>query len=120
MGSFVVSRRTVGFGPHYEVVGDDGSQAIVRGRILAVTPRLTMTAGPDGPELASLTGGFLKTRFECTVNGRILATIARRTGREGLRVTVADPMPWQAAVMVAVAVDQTILSDAEISAKLDI
>jgi uncharacterized protein YxjI len=164
MRTYEVTRRILSFGPQYDVTGDDGTRAVVRGKILAVTPKLTMTAGEDGGvELAKMEGNFLKTKFECSVGGQVLATLAFKviaikksftvtfggrdlkvegditafdfllrdqqgatlmaiskqlSLRDKFQVTVNDPMPWQVAVMAAVAVDQKYFSDAEIAAAL--
>jgi hypothetical protein len=163
MNTFEVTRKIISLGPQYDVVGADGTRALVRGKIIAVTPKLTMTAAGDGPELAVLTGNFLKTKFECTVGGQVLASLAFKmisikksftltfggqdlkvegdimafdfhlrdaqgvtlmslskqlSLRDKFLVTVQDRMPWQVAVLSAVAVDQKYFSDAPLAAAL--
>ena len=36
----------------------------IKGTLMSPTPKFTMVKGADGQELASLTGNFIKTKFQ--------------------------------------------------------
>jgi uncharacterized protein YxjI len=156
MHAFQVTRRLLSLGPQYDVVGEDGRHVVVRSRVLSLTPKLTMTAGEAGHELCTIEGNLLKTRFDCKLDGRAVATLGFKiitleksftltiggheckaegdvpafdfklsdqhggplmavskqcSLRDRFQVCVAEAMPWQVAVMAAVAVDQKYVNE---------
>lgn len=65
MQTFEVTQKILSFGPTYEVrtAGEDPPLATVRGKIVTLSPKLTMVEGAEGLPLAELTANFMKTKF---------------------------------------------------------
>lgn len=78
METYEVTQKLLSFGPSYEAraVGADDVLASIRGKLLALTPKLTMVAGEDGAPVAELTANWTKTKFAVTAGGKEIATLA--------------------------------------------
>jgi|SRR5215469_8329769 len=65
MQTFEVVQKLLSFGPSYEIrpTGQTDVAMTVRGKVLTMTPKLTMVAGADGAPVAELTANFMKTKF---------------------------------------------------------
>jgi uncharacterized protein YxjI len=65
MEKFEVVHKLISVGAQYSV--HDGTTenvvATVRGKVLSLTPKLTMVAGQDGAPVAELSGNLTKTKF---------------------------------------------------------
>jgi hypothetical protein len=55
---------TVGSTYQVRVPGEDKVVMTVKGTLMSPTPHFQLVAGEDGPELASLSGNFIKTKFQ--------------------------------------------------------
>ncbi len=69
MDSYEVSQKILSIGATYQVraAGDSDVLYTVKGKVIAVTPKLTMVQGDKGDEVAVVTGNFFKTTF--TIKG---------------------------------------------------
>jgi uncharacterized protein YxjI len=68
MQTFEVVQKLLSFGPAYEIrlTGQTDVAMTVKGKVLTMTPKLTMVAGTDGGAVAELTANFMKTKFVIT------------------------------------------------------
>jgi len=66
MESFDVTQVVMTVGSTYLVraPGHDAVIMTVRGDLMSPTPKFQLVSGTDGPELAALTGNFIKTKFQ--------------------------------------------------------
>lgn len=66
MQSFEVTQLLMAVGSVYEVraAGSDSVVMTIKGTLMSSTPKFAMVEGADGAELATLTGNFLKTKFQ--------------------------------------------------------
>ncbi len=74
MQEFELTQKILAVGDTYEVrrrraETGDAVVSTIRGKVLSMTPSLTMTEGEGGPDVASLKGNFLRSRFECRSEG---------------------------------------------------
>ncbi len=79
METYEVTQKLLSFGPQYEVTAQGSSEvlATVKGKVLTATPKLNMVQGKEGPEVASMAGNFMKTKFECfDANKQALGVLA--------------------------------------------
>src|SRR5262249_36192973 len=68
MQTYEVTQKILSFGPTYEVRAPNSPEvlATVKGKIISVSPKLTMIQGSQGPEIASMKANFAKTKFTMT------------------------------------------------------
>jgi hypothetical protein len=66
MESFDVAQviMTVGSTYHVRVPPEDAIVMTVKGSLMSPTPKFQLVSGQDGDELATLTGNFIKTKFQ--------------------------------------------------------
>jgi hypothetical protein len=66
METYEVSQvvMTVGSTYHVKLVGSEEVLMTVKGTLLSSTPKFALVQGSDGPELATLVGNFIKTKFQ--------------------------------------------------------
>jgi uncharacterized protein YxjI len=67
METYELTQKVLSFGPAYEARRTDRAEPpiAIKGKILTVSPRLSMLGGESGGEVASLAGNFSKTKFDC-------------------------------------------------------
>lgn len=67
VASYEVTEKVLSFGPRYHVRanGRPDVLATIKGKAFSATPELTMIKGEGGGEVASMSGNFLRTNFEC-------------------------------------------------------
>ena len=65
MEAYEVSQKILSIGATYQVRAAGSSEVLytVKGKVIAVTPKLTMVEGEKGDEVAVVTGNFFKTTF---------------------------------------------------------
>lgn len=65
MNHYEVTQKILSLGPTYEIrdISAPDVLATVRGKLLTMSPKLTMVAGDAGAPMAELTANFLKTKF---------------------------------------------------------
>jgi uncharacterized protein YxjI len=66
METFEVTQAVMTVGSTYQV-SSPGATAVlmtVKGSLMSPTPKFQLVSGDDGPELATLTGNFIKTKFQ--------------------------------------------------------
>jgi len=70
MAEFEISQKLLSIGATYQVfkAGDSEPAYTVKGKLLTLTPKLTMVEGSDGPVVAQMTGNLFKTTFTMTDN----------------------------------------------------
>jgi uncharacterized protein YxjI len=66
MATFDVTQVVMTVGSTYLVKapGDGPVVMTVKGTLMSPTPKFQLVTGEDGPELATLTGNFIKTKFQ--------------------------------------------------------
>jgi hypothetical protein len=66
METFDVTQVVMTVGSTYQVraLGSDAIAMTVKGSLMSPTPKFQLVAGEDGAELATLTGNFIKTKFQ--------------------------------------------------------
>jgi hypothetical protein len=66
METFDVTQVVMTVGSTYQVrtLGDDKISMTVKGTLMSPTPKFQLVTGEDGSELATLTGNFIKTKFQ--------------------------------------------------------
>lgn len=66
METFDVTQVIMTVGSTYQVraPGEEKVALTVQGSLMSATPKFQLLTGDDGPELASLTGNFIKTKFQ--------------------------------------------------------
>ena len=66
MDGFEVTQVVMTVGSTYlgKAIGDDKVILTVKGSLMSPTPKFQLVEGEDGPELATLTGNFIKTKFQ--------------------------------------------------------
>ena len=66
METFYVTQVVMTVGSTYQVrtLGDDKISMTVKGTLMSPTPKFQLVTGEDGSELATLTGNFIKTKFQ--------------------------------------------------------
>ena len=76
MKAYELTQKILAIGPTYQVraVGSDAVLYTIRGKVLTLTPKLTLVQGDDGAEVAKLTANFTKTKFN--VEGAHSATLS--------------------------------------------
>ncbi len=76
MKSLEVTQKVLAIGPTYQVrvPGNDQVLWTVKGKLLSATPKLIMTQGDT--EVAVMKANFLKTKFEISVGGKVVANLA--------------------------------------------
>jgi len=78
MQTFEVTQKLLSFGPAYEIreIGNQEVLMTVKGKVLSMTPKLTMLSGTEGPAVAELKANFMKTKFAVTgADGKELGTL---------------------------------------------
>ena len=78
METFELTQKILAIGNTYEVRQEtrDDVMVTIRGKILSMTPSLTMKEKDDGPATASMKGNFLRTKFECFgADGKLIGTL---------------------------------------------
>jgi uncharacterized protein YxjI len=66
METFEVTQVVMTVGSTYEVRPSGGADVAmtVKGSLMSPTPRFQLVSGLEGPELGTLTGNFIKTKFQ--------------------------------------------------------
>ncbi len=66
METFDVTQVVMTVGSTYQVraLGKEAVVMTVKGTLMSPTPKFQLVADEDGPELATLTGNFIKTKFQ--------------------------------------------------------
>jgi uncharacterized protein YxjI len=66
METYEVTQLLMAVGSVYQVraPGSEDVQMTINGSLMTASPKFSMVKGSDGAELASLTGNFIKTKFE--------------------------------------------------------
>ena len=73
--------------------GAGAVEMTIKGKVLSATPKLTAISGAEGPEVASMAGNFMKTKFECfDAQKKLLGTLAfpMFAFKKGFTITVGD------------------------------
>jgi uncharacterized protein YxjI len=65
MDTFEVTQVVMTVGSTYQVRSPGSEKVVltVKGSLMSPTPKFQLVTGDDGPEVASLTGNFIKTKF---------------------------------------------------------
>jgi uncharacterized protein YxjI len=65
METFEVTQVVMTVGSTYQVRSPGSEKVVltVKGTLMSATPKFQLVTGDDGPELATLTGNFIKTKF---------------------------------------------------------
>ena len=66
METFEVTQLLMAVGSVYQVrvLGSEDVQMTIKGSLMSPSPKFTMVKGADGKEIASLSGNFIKTKFQ--------------------------------------------------------
>ena len=66
METFEVSQVVMTIGSTYQVRSGPSDDVImtIKGSLMSSTPKFSLMQGADGPELASLVGNFIKTKYQ--------------------------------------------------------
>ncbi len=66
METYEVTQVLMSVGSVYQVrvPGSEDVVMTIKGSLMSPTPKFSMVQGADGPEVASLTGNFIKTKFQ--------------------------------------------------------
>ena len=72
MDTFEVSQVVMTVGSTYQVhaPGNEKVLMTVKGSLMSATPKFSLVQEESGPELASLTGNFIKTKFQVHAAGK--------------------------------------------------
>jgi len=76
--AYSVTQRLLSLGAVYEVRQEGGNDVIMtaKGKVIAITPSITLVEGSEGAVVATLKGNFLKTVFTAyDANNNVLAVI---------------------------------------------
>jgi uncharacterized protein YxjI len=79
MEQYEVTQKILAIGPTYQIrkPGTDEVLMTVKGKILSMTPKLTMVEGGEGAEMAVMKANFFKTKFAIAgADGKEIATLA--------------------------------------------
>src|SRR5579859_1908192 len=70
--TYEVTQVLMAVGSVYEVrsPGSDNVLMTIKGSLMSATPKFSMVQGHDGAELATLTGNFIKTKFQIHASDR--------------------------------------------------